>query len=67
VLTRSKTWNGTKYPIVVGHEIVGKAVKVGSKVKDIKVGDTVGVGAQIGSCGECKHCKNGDESALYSR
>lgn len=46
----------------VGHEIVGNAVRVGSKVKGIKVGDRVGVGAQSGACvnqkGDCEACAN---------
>ena len=49
----------------VGHEIVGHAVRVGSKVKGVKVGDRVGVGAQSGSCenqkGDCDFCANGLE------
>lgn len=44
------------------HEIVGKAVRVGSKVKGVKVGDRVGVGAQIGSCYDCKDCNNANEN-----
>jgi len=44
------------YPQVVGHEIVGIAVKVGKNVKHVKVGDRVGVGSQSGSCLECQHC-----------
>lgn len=48
--------------MVVGHEIVGKAVRVGSKVSGIKVGDRVGVGAQIGSCYDCKLCKSDHEN-----
>lgn len=50
--------------VCVGHEIVGKAVRVGSKVgKGIKVGDRVGVGAQALSClkGDCEECQNGME------
>lgn len=39
-------WGPTRYPVVVGHEIVGKAVRVGRGVQHIKVGDRVGVGAQ---------------------
>ena len=58
-------WGATGYPVCVGHEIVGHAVKVGSKVKGIKVGDRVGVGAQSGSCvnqkGDCEMCANGLE------
>jgi alcohol dehydrogenase (NADP+) len=50
-------WGPTNYPAVVGHEIVGQAVKVGKNVKGIKVGDRVGVGAQSGSCLECEYCQ----------
>lgn len=48
----------------VGHEIVGKAVRVGSKVKHIRVGDRVGVGAQARSClsPDCPECSSGRES-----
>jgi alcohol dehydrogenase (NADP+) len=56
-------WAPTNYPVCVGHEIVGEAVRVGSKVKDIKVGDRVGVGPQSGSClnqkGDCEACADG--------
>ncbi|KAK4502367.1 hypothetical protein PRZ48_005792 [Zasmidium cellare] len=57
-------WGPTDYPVVVGHEIVGKAIRVGSSVKSgIKVGDRVGVGAQSGSClrGDCDQCQHDDE------
>ncbi|KAK6368567.1 hypothetical protein LTR64_006721 [Lithohypha guttulata] len=58
-------WGPTNYPVCVGHEIVGHAVRVGSKVKGIKVGDRVGVGAQSGSCvnqkGDCEMCADGLE------
>ena len=48
---------------LIRHEIVGTVVRVGSKVKSgIKVGDRVGVGAQAGSCYECKCCKSGFEN-----
>jgi hypothetical protein len=46
----------------IGHEIVGRAVKVGSNVKDVKVGDRVGVGAQISSDMTCVNCKNQQEN-----
>lgn len=57
-------WGNTNYPCVVGHEIVGKAVRVGKNVKfqNIKEGDMVGVGAQSDSCMECKMCKAGEEN-----
>ncbi|EAU32162.1 conserved hypothetical protein [Aspergillus terreus NIH2624] len=58
-------WGPTNYPCCVGHEIVGTAVRVGSQVKDIKVGDRVGVGAQNESClgrkGDCEACASGLE------
>lgn len=59
-------WGPTNYPCVVGHEIVGHAVRVGSGVKNIKVGDRVGVGAQSDSCmnqkGDCEMCADGNEN-----
>lgn len=57
-------WGPTPYPCCVGHEIVGKAVRVGSKAeKGIKVGDRVGVGAQNASClkPDCYECAAGLE------
>lgn len=48
-------------PVIPGHEITGTVVNVGSKVTSIKIGDRVGVGAQIGSCLNCPPCKSGDE------
>jgi alcohol dehydrogenase (NADP+) len=56
----SSGWGPTPYPCCVGHEIVGKAVRVGKEVKNIQVGDRVGVGAQAQSCLECVDCKNGN-------
>ena len=46
------------YPLVPGHEIVGKVTEVGDKVKKFKVGDTVGIGCLVDSCRECDNCKN---------
>ncbi|CAK9156012.1 unnamed protein product [Ilex paraguariensis] len=51
-------WGGTKYPVVPGHEIVGVAAEVGSKVTKVKVGDKVAVGCYVGSCGSCDNCAN---------
>jgi threonine dehydrogenase-like Zn-dependent dehydrogenase len=45
-------------PICVGHEIFGKVLRGGSKVKNIKAGDRVGVGAQVQSCMQCQNCKS---------
>jgi alcohol dehydrogenase (NADP+) len=55
-------WGPTAYPIVPGHEIVGKVTRVGSAVKKCKVGDTVGVGCMVDTCRQCSACKNGQEN-----
>ncbi|KAI2631276.1 alcohol dehydrogenase [Xylaria nigripes] len=55
-------WGDAPTPICVGHEIIGKAVKVGSQVTDIKVGDRVGVGPQIWSCLKCPQCNSENEN-----
>lgn len=60
VHTMSGGW-GRYRNLVPGHEIVGRAMKVGSKVKSIKAGDRVGVGPMAGSCGECKLCLSDNE------
>lgn len=49
-------WGGTVYPIVPGHEIVGKVTKVGEKVTKLKVGDIGAVGCMVDSCGHCDSC-----------
>lgn len=54
-------WGPSNYPIVPGHEIVGKVVQSGSSVRKFKVGDKVGVGCMVGSCGKCEACKAGAE------
>lgn len=63
VHTLSQGWGSTgTLPLVVGHEIVGIATRVGKNVEEFKVGQRVGIGAQIGSCMKCKRCKNGNEN-----
>lgn len=54
-------WGPTLYPCVPGHEIVGKIIQVGKKVKEFKVGDFAGVGCFVDSCGKCPSCKNNEE------
>ena len=49
------------YPMVPGHEIVGKVVSVGNQVKKFKTGDIAGVGCLVDSCRECEYCKEGLE------
>lgn len=55
--TARSEWGPTAYPCVPGHEIVGKVIAVGKKVKKFKVGDLAGVGCFVDSCGKCKNCK----------
>jgi alcohol dehydrogenase (NADP+) len=54
-------WGGSLFPMVPGHEIVGKVAQVGSEVSKWKVGDTVGVGCFVDSCRECRECREGEE------
>ncbi len=51
-------WGGGIFPMVPGHEIVGRVVKVGKSVKKVKVGDPVGVGCFVDSCRRCAQCKD---------
>lgn len=54
-------WGGSIFPMVPGHELVGKVTKVGAQVKKFKAGDTVGVGCLVDSCRTCENCKDGLE------
>jgi len=54
-------WGGSMYPMVPGHEIVGRITKVGEHVKKFKVGDLAGVGCFVDSCRVCDNCKEGLE------
>jgi uncharacterized zinc-type alcohol dehydrogenase-like protein len=54
-------WGITEYPVVPGHEIVGRVTAVGPEVKDYKVGDLVGVGCMVDSCRTCSACEAGLE------
>ncbi len=55
-------WGPITYPQVVGHEIVGEVVEVGSEVTKHRVGDRVGVGCMVNSCRECANCLAGMEN-----
>tara|TARA_R110002020_G_scaffold293535_2_gene508954 strand:+ start:34763 stop:35815 length:1053 start_codon:yes stop_codon:yes gene_type:complete len=50
-------WKNSQYPVVPGHEIVGRVTKVGANVSKFKEGDLVGVGCLVDSCQECESCK----------
>ncbi len=56
--TARNDWGFTTYPVVPGHEIVGRITAVGSGVDKFKVGDLVGVGCLVDSCRECEPCRN---------
>lgn len=55
--TARNEWGGTNYPVVPGHEIIGRVTAVGSDVTRFKVGELVGVGCLVNSCKECSSCK----------
>ena len=54
-------WGGGTFPMVPGHEIVGRVREVGSQVKKLKAGDLAGVGCMVDSCGACDPCRRGLE------
>jgi len=59
--TVREEWGPITFPQVVGHEIVGVVAEIGSAVTKHAVGDRVGVGCMVNSCGECDECRAGDE------
>ena len=54
-------WGMTHYPVVPGHEIIGRVTAVGSAVSAFKPGDVVGVGCMVDACRECEPCREGLE------
>jgi len=54
-------WGTGIFPMVPGHEIAGVVSEVGATVSGFKVGDRVGVGCMVDSCGECDFCNDGEE------
>lgn len=54
-------WGNSRYPMVPGHEIIGKVTTMGSGVTDFKIGETVGVGCMVDSCRTCPDCMDGLE------
>ncbi len=59
--TARNEWQNTVYPVVPGHEIVGRVIAVGSKVTTFNVGDLAGVGCLVDSCRVCPDCTDGLE------
>jgi len=54
-------WGNSVYPMVPGHEIVGRVIKTGGSAKKFSEGDIVGVGCMVDSCRVCPSCKGGEE------
>ena len=54
-------WGGSIYPMVPGHEIVGRIAQVGAEVSKFKTGDFAGVGCLVDSCRTCENCRDGVE------
>jgi alcohol dehydrogenase (NADP+) len=54
-------WGGSIYPMVPGHEIVGRVIAVGSNVTKFKEGELAAIGCMVDSCRECDNCKQGLE------
>ncbi len=54
-------WGGSIFPMVPGHEIIGRVIKTGDHVKKFKAGDLAGVGCLVDSCRDCENCKQGLE------
>ncbi|QNA46215.1 NAD(P)-dependent alcohol dehydrogenase [Lacibacter sediminis] len=64
-------FGGTMFPIVPGHEMVGRVIAVGAHVKNFKEGDLAAVGCIVESCGHCEYCNDGlepfcEEGVTYS-
>lgn len=55
-------WGKSSYPVVAGHEVVGKISQVGSHVRDLTVGRIVGLGWHAGYCNQCSLCHAGDHN-----
>ncbi|MCP8970068.1 NAD(P)-dependent alcohol dehydrogenase [Ectobacillus ponti] len=54
-------WGPVNYPLVPGHEIAGVVAAVGPEVTKYQIGDRVGVGCMVDSCGACENCQKGEE------
>lgn len=64
--TARNDWGGSKYPVVPGHEIVGRVTKVGSEVTRFKIGDLAAVGCMVDSCRTCSSCQQDLEQYCLS-
>lgn len=55
-------WGNAEFPLVPGHEVVGRVAEVGGGVTKLKVGQAVGLGWHAGYCGDCHCCQSGDQN-----
>jgi alcohol dehydrogenase (NADP+) len=54
-------WTNSVYPVVAGHEIIGRVIKAGAQVRNFKEGDLAAVGCMVDSCRKCDSCRQGLE------
>jgi uncharacterized zinc-type alcohol dehydrogenase-like protein len=59
-------WHNTIYPCMPGHEVIGRVTRIGSGVTRHRVGELVGVGCMLDSCGRCEPCRSGNENYCES-
>ncbi|SLN51044.1 putative formaldehyde dehydrogenase AdhA [Aquimixticola soesokkakensis] len=64
--TARNDWGNATYPVVPGHEIIGRVTDVGADVTGFKVGDLVGVGCMVDSCQHCAACDNHEEQYCFN-
>ncbi|MES2938602.1 MAG: NAD(P)-dependent alcohol dehydrogenase [Pseudomonadota bacterium] len=57
----------TRYPLVPGHEVVGRVTAAGAQAKGVREGDRVGLGWYAGSCGTCRRCLRGENNMCAKR
>lgn len=55
-------WGATQYPVVAGHEVVGKIAAIGDRIEHLQIGQTVGLGWHSGYCNGCAQCNQGDQN-----
>lgn len=55
-------WGATQYPVVAGHEVVGKIAAIGDRIKHLQIGQMVGLGWHSGYCNKCAQCHQGDQN-----